>query len=106
MEKPTLKYTATRIARAEEKYHKNFFGSLGEISMSNLLFLFCAGGGTEDEFDELFKDGADVLMELIMDGLEAGGFLDSGAVAEAKDAIKQLTASKETSRSSGAATKK
>lgn len=76
--KPTLTYTASKIALAERELKMNFFDELPMLarrpSMSGLLFLFKAGGGTDAQFDEVFKQGADALMVIIMDGLEAGGF--------------------------------
>lgn len=104
MEKPVLKYTASRIAHAEMQFNKNFFTALGDISMSSLLFLFIAGGGTEEEFDEYFKKGVGPLMELVLDGVEAGGFFDKKALEEAKKAIAELKA--KASQTSGEADKK
>lgn len=108
--KPTLNYTASKIAFAERELKMNFFDELPKLavkpSMSGLLFLFRAGGGTNEQFDELFKQGADALMVIIMDGLENGGFLPKEAVEEVKKAMEDIRTTQKTSQSSGEATKK
>lgn len=108
--KPTLTYTASRIALAERELKMNFFDELPLLarkpSMSGLLFLFKAGGGTDTQFDECFKKGADEVMVVIMEGLEAGGFLPKEAVDEVKKAMAEIKESQETLQTSGEATKK
>lgn len=108
--KPTLTYTASRIALVERELKMNFFDELPLLakkpSMSGLLFLFKAGGGTNEQFDELFKQGADALMVIIMDGLENGGFLPKEAVDEVKKAMAEIKESQETSQTSGEVIKK
>ena len=108
--KPNLVYTATKIAVAERELKMNFFDELSVLakkpSMSGLLFLFKAGGGTEEQFDTLFKNGADAIMVAIMDGLEAGGFLPKEAVAEVKKLLAEAKDVQKATQSSGEATKK
>ena len=108
--KPTLTYTASKIALAERELKMNFFDELPMLarrpSMSGLLFLFKAGGGTDAQFDEVFKQGADALMVMIMDGLEAGGFLPKEAVEEVKKAMEDIKTTQKASQNSGEATKK
>ena len=74
-----LNYKASNIAKAEKENKLNFFTVLSELqtnpSFSNLLFLFKAGGGTEEEFDELAKTGIPEVMMEIMEGISDAGFL-------------------------------
>lgn len=108
--KPELVYTATKIANAERELRMNFFDELSILakkpSMSGLLFLFKAGGGSEAQFDALFKDGADAIMIAIMDGLKAGGFLPEEAVEEVKKVLTEAKNAQKTTQNSGEATKK
>ena len=54
-----LNYKASNIAKAEKEMGESFFDALSKLnstpSVSALLFLFIAGGGTKDEFDERAK---------------------------------------------------
>lgn len=75
-----LNYKASNIAKAEKEQGKNFFNELAESqtstpSVSALMFLFTAGGGTVEEFDELFKKGVDELMLTIIPEIADAGFL-------------------------------
>jgi hypothetical protein len=74
-----LNYKASNIARAERETGKKFFAvmsSLGDdMSIDDLLFLFTAGGGNEDDFDEVFAKGIQEVMVTIMDGINDAGFL-------------------------------
>ena len=74
-----LSYKASNIARAEKENKLNFFSGVSELqtnpSFSNLLFLFKAGGGTEEEFDEVAKTGIPEIMMAIMEGISDAGFL-------------------------------
>lgn len=74
-----LNYKASNIAKAEKEMGESFFGALSTLnstpSVSVLLFLFIAGGGTQDEFDELFKQGVDKAMVEVMSGIADAGFL-------------------------------
>lgn len=109
MEKPVLNFTASKIALAERKHNDNFFGALGQLakspSMSALLFLFNAGGGTDAQFDELFKEGVDVIMVAIVEGLSNGGFLEKEAVEEVKKVMADIKKSQKATPNSGEATK-
>lgn len=109
MEKPVLNFTASKIALAERKHNDNFFGVLGQLakkpSMSALLFLFNAGGGTDAQFDELFKEGVDVIMVAIVEGLSEGGFLEKEAVEEVKKVMENIKNNQKTSQTSGETTK-
>lgn len=76
----TLHYKASAIAKAEDVYGKKLFEVLSLMGssapgVSDLLFLFAAGGGTEDEFDELFEKGIDEVMLVVMKGITDAGFL-------------------------------
>jgi len=110
MENPTLNYTASKIALAERRHGENFFSALETLakkpSMSGLLFLFNAGGGTDEDFDKLFKEGADKVMVAIMEGLSAGGFLGEEIVEEAKGLLEKASKSPVASQTSGETTKK
>ena len=78
-----LNYKASNIAAAELKYGLKFFKVLnslsnakdGDFGMSDMLFLYVAGGGSVDTFDKLIIDGTESLMIDIMEGLTEGGFL-------------------------------
>lgn len=74
-----LNYKASNIAKAEKEQGVSFFNELAEAqatpSVSALMFLFTAGGGTVEEFDELFKKGVDELMLIIMPEIADAGFL-------------------------------
>lgn len=109
MEKPVLNFTASKIALAERKNNDNFFDALGKLaekpSMSALLFLFNAGGGTDEQFDVLFKQGVDIIMMAIIEGLSEGGFLGKEAVKEAKKMIDDLKSNQKVSQNSGETTK-
>ena len=74
-----LNYKASNIAKAEKEMGESFFGALSTLnstsSVSALLFLFVAGGGTQDELDELFKQGVDKAMVEVMSGIADAGFL-------------------------------
>lgn len=74
-----LNYKASNIAKAEKEMGESFFDALSKLSstpsVSALLFLFIAGGGTQDEFDELAKTGIPEVMMEIMEGISDAGFL-------------------------------
>lgn len=74
-----LNYKASNIAKAEKEMGESFFDAISTLnstpSVSALLFLFTAGGGTQDEFDELFKQGVDKAMVEVMSGIADAGFL-------------------------------
>lgn len=74
-----LNYKASNIAKAEKEMGESFFDALSKLnstpSVSALLFLFIAGGGTQDEFDELFRQGVDKAMVEVMSGIADAGFL-------------------------------
>jgi len=74
-----LNFKASNIAKAEDKYKKNFFSAMAGISstpsFSDLLFLFSAGGATEEQFDKVFEEGIEIAMIKITEGLNESGFL-------------------------------
>ncbi len=95
-----LNYKASNIARVEReskitdpKNPKKFFTALnglgGEMSVDDLLFLFVAGGGTEDQFDQLFAEkGVQEIILVIMEGINDAGFLGKKIdVAEIRKAM-------------------
>ena len=110
MENISLNYSASKIALAERDNNANFFDALASLgdkpSISALLFLFNAGGGTNEQFDELFKQGIEKIMSVIIDGLGNGGFLPKEDVKAAKDALTNLNNDQKASQSSGEKTKK
>lgn len=75
----TLNYKASNIAKAERASRKNFFSAIQSLSkspsMDELLFLVNAGGGTENDFDELFKEGIEKVLMTIFEGINEAGFL-------------------------------
>lgn len=99
-----LNYKGSSIAKAELQYGIKFFTVLNNLSskdengekkqadfgMSDMLFLYVAGGGSVDTFDKMIIDGTEVLMLDIMEGLAASGFLGTKFNrAEAETAIKK-----------------
>lgn len=108
--KPNLKFTASKIAKAEKNNNANFFDVLGGLasrpSMTALLFLFNAGGGTDEQFDKVFEnDGLEGVMGAILEGLGDGGFLPKDAVKEAKEALVKASETTEASENTGETTK-
>ncbi len=83
METQKLNYKGTNIAKAEQKYGVKFFnvvenlGKKGEanVGMLDMLFLYCAGGGTEEDFDKFIVSDTEKIMLDIMEGLAESGFL-------------------------------
>ena len=75
-----LNYKASNIAKAEKEDNRKFFevfNHMGnnEIGVSDLQFLFHAGGANNDDFDETFAKGIETVMEAILDGINCAGFL-------------------------------
>lgn len=74
-----LNFKASNIAKAEDKMNKNFFKAIGGMSdtpsLNDLMFIFLAGGASEEEFDEVLKEGFEKAMVIITDGLNDSGFL-------------------------------
>ena len=75
-----LNYKASNIAKAEKEDYKKFFdvfNNMGNnsIGVSDLQFLFHAGGASDDDFDEIFSKGMETVMETILDGINRAGFL-------------------------------
>ena len=92
-----LNYKASNIAKAEKEQGLSFFDAF-----SSLLFLFIAGSGTAEEFDELFKSGIDKVMLEVMSGIADAGFLgktvDSKTLkAEMEKAMKEAMPTSEIS---------
>lgn len=81
-----LNYKASNIAKAEKEMGESFFDAISTLnstpSVSALLFLFTAGGGTQDEFDELFKQGVDKAMVEVMSGIADAGFLGKAVTSK------------------------
>lgn len=101
-----LNYKASNIAKAEKEQGMSFFDAFSSLqdkpSISSLLFLFVAGGGTTEEFDELFKSGIDKVMLEVMSGIADAGFLgktvDSKTLrAEMEKAMKEAMPTSEIS---------
>lgn len=75
-----LNYKASNIAKAEKADYRKFFdvfNSMGSnsIGVSDLQFLFHAGGASDDDFDEVFAKGIDEVMSVILKGINDAGFL-------------------------------
>lgn len=74
-----LNYKASNIAKAEKEQGMSFFDAFSSLqdkpSISSLLFLFIAGGGTTEEFDKIFESGIDKVMLEVMSGIADAGFL-------------------------------
>jgi hypothetical protein len=101
-----LNYKASNIAKAEKEQGMSFFDAFSSLqdkpSISSLLFLFIAGGGTTEEFDEVAKTGIPEIMMAIMEGVSDAGFLgttvDSKTLkAEMEKAMKEAMAALENS---------
>ena len=103
----TLNYKASNIAKAERASGKNFFEAISSLSkqpsMDNLLFLISAGGGTEEDFDELFKEGVEKVMMTIFEGINEAGFLGEKIDLKEMQAAmsSELNKAKETSPNTG-----
>lgn len=110
----SLKFKASSIARAEERYKMDFFPALDKTgtSMKATLFLFYAGGGTEEEFDKVMEEkGLTEVVMLILDGVNNAGFLgeklDIGKLRETMTkAMSEAKQSIETSLNTGEDTSK
>lgn len=78
-EKITLNYKASNIAKAEEKYNKNFLACISGLqsapSFRDMRFLILAGGGTDEDFDKLVASGIENLMTVVLEGINNAGFL-------------------------------
>jgi len=100
-----LDYKASNIAKAERAHGMNFLKTLKTLSnnpsISGLLFLFEAGNGTEDDFDQAFKEGINKVLVVIMEGLSAAGFLGQEDVRVMKKALEEQMKTQKTSPSSG-----
>lgn len=83
-----LNYKASNIAKAEQETGLNFFnvisglGNGGMPSFSTILFLFKAGGATEEEFDASMKNGIENALKEAMEAFAEAGFLGSSMTKE------------------------
>lgn len=107
-----LNYKASNIAKAERAEGKKFFtvfANIGNdnVSVDDLLFLFKAGGGTEEAFDELFAKGIPEVFTAIFDGVNNAGFLpnkiDTKAVKQ--EMVEAMGGNTKVSQNSGKTTK-
>lgn len=107
-----LNYKASNIAKAERAEGKKFFkvfASIGsdDISIDDLMFVFKAGGGTEEAFDELFAKGIPEVFTAIFEGVNRAGFLpnkiDTKAVKQ--DMVEAMSGDTKVSQNSGKTTK-
>lgn len=112
----TLKYKSSLIAEAESHYKLNFFKAVEHIldqsySMTELIFVFVAGGGSREEFDERWDEDSEALAMDVMTALNSNGFLGPKMKPEefrklmAKEA-ETLKANAKTTPTSGEAAKK
>ena len=114
--KITLNYKASNIAKAEETTGKSFIDCFANLSkrvgFSDLRFLVLAGGGTDDDFDELFAAGVDNLMITVMEGINAAGFLGNEKLdiealkVQLRETMDKAMLDTKASQNSGEATKK
>ena len=107
-----LIYKASNIAKAERAEGKKFFkvfANIGneDVSVDDLLFVFKAGGGTEEEFDELFAKGIPEVFSAIFDGVNRAGFLPNKIDTKAvkKEMEEAMTENAKVSQNSGKTTK-
>ena len=75
-----LNFKALNIAKAERQDERKFFDvfngmSTGSMGISDLLFLYHAGGASDDDFDKDFKQGIGTMMTNILEGINEAGFL-------------------------------
>jgi len=75
-----LNFKASNIRKAEKELNQKFFTSFdgltgGNIGMEDLWFLFYAGGGTEEQFDEEMRKGIKNVLLTIFEGINDAGFL-------------------------------
>ena len=89
-----LNFKALNIAKAETNEDRKFFDvfnnmSAGSIGVSDLLFLYRAGGASDEDFEEDFKKGIPELMQNILDGINEAGFLGEIDTNEATKKFKQ-----------------
>lgn len=104
-----LKYTGSNIAKAENEAGKNFMNVVATIAtspaISDLKFLFDAGGASDDDFDKAFSEGVDNVVLIIMRGLNDSGFLGGKLDIEAiekemqerREKVQEITKVSETS---------
>lgn len=102
-----LDYKAKNIAAAEKAYKENFLkaiSSIGDVpSISTLLFLYEAGGATEEDFEKDIKDGIDKVTLAILSGVNEAGFL--GKKIDMSELEKEMESAK-TSLNTGETAKK
>ncbi len=74
-----LNYKASNIAKAESKYGANFMVAIDNlgtsISMSDLYFLYQAGGATDEEFDQAMSGGITKAVMPVLEAINNAGFL-------------------------------
>ena len=75
-----LDYKASNIAKAEKEDGEKFFDvfnnmGTGSIGVSDLLFLYHAGGASDNDFNEDFKDGLEKVMNKVLEAINEAGFL-------------------------------
>lgn len=107
-----LNYKASNIAKVERAEGKKFFATFANIgnddmSVDDLLFVFKAGGGTEEAFDGLFAKGIPAVFEAIFDGVNRAGFLPNKIDTKAvkKDMEQAMSENTKVSQNSGKTTK-
>ena len=75
-----LNYKASNIAKAEKEHSENFLEKISTLNgippVSDLMFLFIAGGGTIEEFDKFIKkEGVGAATVEIVACIAESGFL-------------------------------
>lgn len=74
-----LNYNANNIMAAEKEFGLSFFSAFdklndGEVGYTGLMFLWCAGGGSRDEFNGQLQNIEELMMN-ILGGINDAGFL-------------------------------
>lgn len=75
-----LNYKASNIAKAEKEQGENFLEKISTLNgippVSDLMFLFIAGGGTIEEFDKFMKkEGVGAVTVEVVASIAESGFL-------------------------------
>lgn len=93
-----LNYKASQIAKTEREYGMNFLSTIQELgsapSFNALSFLVKAGGGTDDQMDELMAEkGIAEVSIAIVEGLSKSGFLGNQSIdiSQMRSEIQQAT---------------
>ncbi len=89
-----LNYKASNIAKAEKEQGENFLEKISTLNgipqVSDLMFLFIAGGGTIEEFDDFIEEeGVGAVTVEVVASIAESGFL--GKSIDAKQLRADMT---------------